>query len=470
MMTASLVILLIVICCLIVNRHLLKRKLAGMERDLDERRQSCDLHRNIQLEQQTAREQYIETLKQSEQVLKENEQRLQIIFETSQSGIVQVDTQGLIVFANHRMAEMLGSPLEAVIGSRYVDHVHQDERDMAASLLQQVITGKIDHVYTERHYAGTGGNDFWGIFSGKRLKGSDGETVAIIGIITDISERKQMQEIMVQTEKMIMVGGLAAGMAHELNNPLGGILQNTQNIHRRISPGLKANETIAGEVGVDFDLVQQYLQRRGVNELLHHITMAGTRAADIIANLLAFSRKGTASLEPTPLPELINRALELAACDYDLKKKYDFRNIRIHREYDMVMPPIVMNSLEIEQVLLNILKNAAQALAERPSGTKSQITIRTRRSDQYAIIEVEDNGPGMSEETCKRIFDPFFTTKEIGVGTGLGLSVAYALVVNNHRGIIRVDSEQDRGTRFIISLPFSTGETAVLPLFAEINS
>jgi len=186
--------------------------------------------------------------------------------------------------------------------------------------------------------------------------------------------------------------------------------------------------------------------------------MAGTRAADIIANMLAFSRKGTVNLEPTPLPQLIDKALELAACDYDLKKKYDFRNIRINREFDQDMPPIVMNNLEIEQVLLNIIKNAAQALAERPSGSMSQITIRTRLADQYAQIEVEDNGPGMSEEIRKRIFDPFFTTREIGVGTGLGLSVAYALVVNNHRGIISVDSELDRGTTFTLSLPFRTQE------------
>lgn len=460
MMSASLIILIIITCGLTVNRHLLKRKLAGLERELDKRRLSCDIHQNILQEQQTVREQYIETLKRSEQVLKENEQRLQIIFETSQSGIVQVDTVGRIVFANHRMAEMLACPLEALTGSLYIDHVHQSERDKAASLLQQVIAGEIDHVYTERHYACKDGNTFWGIFSGKRLKGPDGETVAVVGIITDISERKQMQDIMVQTEKMILVGGLAAGMAHELNNPLGGILQNTQNINRRISPGLKANETVAEEIGVDFALVQQYLQRRGVNELLHHITMAGTRAADIITNLLAFSRKGTASLAPTPLPELINRALELAACDYDLKKKYDFRNIKIIRDFDQSLPPIVINSLEIEQVLLNILKNAAQALAERTSGSKSQITLRTRHTGKYARIEVEDNGPGMSEDICKRVFDPFFTTKEIGVGTGLGLSVAYALVVNNHRGIISVDSEPDRGSTFSISLPFSTQEGA----------
>lgn len=460
MLSVSLGILLTAICFIIVHRRAVKLKTAGLERELAELRQAGEFQRNILNLQQELHERDIEAYKKSEQVLKENEQRLQIIFETSQSGIVQVDTQGRIVFANQRMAEMLACPLDALIGSAYVDHVHPSERDKAISLLQQIITGKIDHVYTERYYTGTDGNEFWGILSGKRLQESDGGTRAVVGIITDISERKQMQDIMVQTEKMILVGGLAAGMAHELNNPLGGILQNTQNIQRRISAGLKTNETIADEVGVDFALVQQYLQRRGVNELLSHITVAGTRAADIIANMLAFSRKGTANLAPTPLPQLINKALELAACDYDLKKKYDFRNVRIIREFDQDMPPIIMNNLEIEQVLLNIIKNAAQALAERPFGPKSQITLRTRHTDQYAQIEVADNGPGMSEEIRRRVFDPFFTTREIGVGTGLGLSVAYALVVNNHRGIISVGSKPDMGTTFTISLPFSTQEAA----------
>lgn len=460
MLSISLGLLFAVICFTIMHRRVLKRQIAGLERELAELNDAGEFQRNILLHQQTILEREIEACKRSEQVLKENEQRLQIIFESSQSGIVQVDTDGRIVFANQRMAEMLTCPLDALIGSFYVDHVHPVERERAVSLLQQLITGKIDHVYTERHYTGTNGNEFWGILSGKRLQEPDGETIAVVGIITDISERKKMQDIMIQTEKMILVGGLAAGMAHELNNPLGGILQNTQNIQRRITAGLKTNETIAGEVGVDFALVQQYLQRRGVIELLNHITMAGTRAADIIANMLAFSRKGTAKLEPTPLPQLINRALELAACDYDLKKKYDFRNISIIREFDPDMPPIVMNSLEMEQVLLNIIKNAAQALAECPTGAKSQITLRTRHTDQYAQIEVADNGPGMSAETCKRIFDPFFTTRDIGVGTGLGLSVAYALVVNNHHGIISVDSEPDKGAMFTISLPFSTQEAA----------
>ncbi|HEY3307305.1 MAG TPA: PAS domain S-box protein [Desulfuromonadaceae bacterium] len=384
----------------------------------------------------------------------ENEKRLQIIFDTSQSGIVQMDAQGTLLFSNQRMAEMFACPLDKLIGTNYPEHVHPSERKQGIGLLSQLVSGAIDHIYTERHYLRRDGSDFWGFFSGKRLEGSDGELKAVVAIITDITENKRIQDIMIQTEKMIMVGGLAAGMAHELNNPLGGILQNTQNIQRRITSGLPTNNKVAEEIGVDFNLVQQYLQRRGINELLKHITAAGTRAADIIANMLVFSRKWTTNLEPTLLPQIIDRALELANCDYDLKKQYDFRNIQIVREYQD-LPPIVMNSLEIEQVILNIVKNAAQAMSDKTLTLFPRITLRTRYTDQYALIEVEDNGPGIPENVADRIFDPFFTTKEIGVGTGLGLSVAYALVVNNHRGIIKVDSQTGRGARFTISLPLT---------------
>ena len=392
--------------------------------------------------------------KLAEQKHRENEKRLQIIFDTSQSAIIQVDAQGVLVFANQRMAEMFGWPLDELIGTSYSKLVHPSERKQGTSLMHQLTSGAVEHVYTERHYQRKDGSDFWGFLSGKRLEGADGELKLLVGIITDITESKRIQDIMVQTEKMIMVGGLAAGMAHELNNPLGGILQNIQNIQRRINPGLPANDKVAQEIGVDFNLVQQYLQRRGINELLCHITAAGTRAADIIANMMVFSRKWTANLEPTLLPQIIDRALELANCDYDLKKQYDFRNIEIVREYQD-LPPIVINSLEIEQVILNIVKNAAQAMADRTLTIFPKITLRTRYADQYAHIEIEDNGPGMPKNVADRIFDPFFTTKEIGVGTGLGLSVAYALVVNNHRGMIKVESS-GRGSRFTISLPLGS--------------
>jgi signal transduction histidine kinase len=118
------------------------------------------------------------------------------------------------------------------------------------------------------------------------------------------------------------------------------------------------------------------------------------------------------------------------------------------------MPKVPCMATEIEQVMLNLLKNAAQAMAEKVSGgMHPRITLRLRHDGDTARIEVEDNGPGMDEKHRKRVFEPFFTTKEVGTGTGLGLSVSYFIVTSNHKGRMAVESEPGRGARFIIELP-----------------
>jgi signal transduction histidine kinase len=114
-----------------------------------------------------------------------------------------------------------------------------------------------------------------------------------------------------------------------------------------------------------------------------------------------------------------------------------------------------MISVEIEQVLLNLLKNSAHALALNPPDKEPRITLRLRREERYALIEVEDNGPGMNEKVRTRVFEPFFTTKEPGIGTGLGLSVSYMIVTQNHKGLMEVESTPGKGTCFKVRLPLS---------------
>ncbi len=143
----------------------------------------------------------------------------------------------------------------------------------------------------------------------------------------------------------------------------------------------------------------------------------------------------------------------LAATDYDMKKKYAFRSIEIIREYAAEPLYAAIALQEMEQVLLNILKNAAQAIVGAATGGEPRITLRTGLAEGMAVIEIEDNGPGMDEATRLRIFEPFFTTKEVGVGTGLGLSVSYAIVTKGHHGTIEVRSQPGEGSCFIIKLP-----------------
>jgi PAS domain S-box-containing protein len=283
---------------------------------------------------------------------------------------------------------------------------------------------------------------------------TDGADGAVIRV-DDVTDRVRIEEMMVQSEKMMSVGGLAAGMAHEINNPLAGILQNLQVMRNRITHSTERNLNAAKEAGTSLEVIQAYMHDRGLVRMMDSVTEAGRRAAKIVDNMLSFSRKDEAHFAPNDLGEILERSLELASNDYDLKKRFDFRHIEIKRKYDDTLEPIPCEASQIQQVILNLLTNSAQAMAKHVDDSKTpKITLRLKREADMALIEVEDNGPGMDAETRKRAFEPFFTTKEVGHGTGLGLSVSYFIVTENHGGTMRVRSVPGRGTCFSIRIPF----------------
>ncbi|EXF94200.1 sensor histidine kinase [Pseudomonas fluorescens HK44] len=286
------------------------------------------------------------------------------------------------------------------------------------------------------------------------LMGGAGRGVVIR--IDDITQRLSLEEMMVQSEKMLSVGGLAAGMAHEINNPLGAILHNVQNIRRRLSADLPKNIETAEQMGIELDSVNRYLQSREVPQLLDGIQQAGARAAKIVTHMLSFSRRSNRQMAPCDLPALIDQAVEIASNDFDLAIGFDFKGQAIIRQFDPQLGPVPGTANELEQVLLNLLKNAAQAIHQREDATEpGRIILRTRLNPPWAEIQVEDNGVGMSESVRKRTFEPFFTTKEIGQGTGLGLSVSYFIITNNHKGQMEVQSTLGQGTCFTLRLPLA---------------
>jgi PAS domain S-box-containing protein len=273
-----------------------------------------------------------------------------------------------------------------------------------------------------------------------------------VSFVRDLTEQKQARELLIQADKMAMIGSLAAGMAHEINNPIGIIIQNLQNIERRLSLDFSDNHDAAEESGVSLVQVRGYLEKRSILRLLSKMFIAGERTTKIVANMLQFSRRNSAEHKSAALAEIIERAVELAANDYDLKKKYDFGNIKVVRDFAADLPQVPVNATEFEQVMINLLKNAAQAFPAS-AASNPQISLSTYREDQMAVVKVSDNGQGMDEGTCKRIFEPFFSTKEVGAGTGLGLSVSYTLITQNHKGSFTVDSSPGEGTCFTIKLP-----------------
>ena len=273
--------------------------------------------------------------------------------------------------------------------------------------------------------------------------------------IDDVTHRVKLDQVMVQSEKMMSVGGLAAGTAHEINNPLAGVIQNLQVLRNRMKKELPKNRDAAERLGLDPDLIQAYMRERGMFRLIANALTAGSRAAEIVENMLSFSRKGGQGASKVVLAHLMDRTISLAESDYSLKAKFDFKHIEIRRQYPEADLAVMGHPSMLQQVFFNMLKNGAQAMAEGDSGSAPCFTIRIYSQGASAVVDIRDNGPGMDKETSQRIFEPFFSTKGVGKGTGLGLSVSYFIISENHGGTIEVVSEPGRGAQFIIRLPLS---------------
>ncbi len=372
---------------------------------------------------------------------------LKNIIDSMPSVLIGVDPWGYITVLNQPAEQVSGLSWEAAQGRFFGDVFPQLEGQFeqvrqAIRLGQPIKTPRMTlEVQSELHYADVMVYPLM----------ADGASGAVIRM-DDVTGRVRIESMMVQTEKMLSVGGLAAGMAHEINNPLGAILQGSQNIQRRIAYDMPQNRAVAAAIGIDLERLNRYLEQRGIRHFLEGIREAGVRAAKIVADMLSFSRRSESHFGPVDLEEMLETVLRLAASDYDLKKKYDFKRIQINRDYDPTLRLAYCDKTEIEQVILNLLKNAAQAMTDEGTPAPA-ITLRTRCEPDSLLIEVIDNGPGMDEKTLKRIFEPFFTTKDVGAGTGLGLSVSYFIVTEQHHGRLSVISKPGQGARFSIRLP-----------------
>ncbi|QQD26909.1 PAS domain-containing protein [Pseudomonas simiae] len=376
---------------------------------------------------------------------------LNSIIDSMPSALIALDEQLYVTQWNQEASALSGTRLDEALNQPiylafqplkpYLPQIRAAVEQHTVERIERVTWFKDDEA---KHYALT----FY------PLMGGAGRGVVIR--IDDITQRLSLEEMMVQSEKMLSVGGLAAGMAHEINNPLGAILHNVQNIRRRLSPDLPKNLEHAQQAGIELETVNRYLQSREVPQLLDGIQQAGARAAKIVTHMLSFSRRSNRQMAPCDLPALIDQAVEIAGNDFDLAIGFDFKGQAIIRQFDPQLGPVPGTANELEQVLLNLLKNAAQAIHLREDDSEpGRIILRTRLNPPWAEIQVEDNGIGMSENVRKRTFEPFFTTKEIGQGTGLGLSVSYFIITNNHKGQMEVHSTLGQGTCFTLRLPLA---------------
>lgn len=371
------------------------------------------------------------------------------VVDSMPSSLVCVDVDCRVIQWNRQAEQLTGIPVAGAIGQKLVSVFPQLEQEMAH--IRDAIRKGLSSHDQRLKFTGADSVRLYDVtIYPLTTNGIDGAVIRV----DDVTERVRIEEMMIQSEKMLSIGGLAAGMAHEINNPLAGILQNIQVMQNRIQADLPGNIKAAEACGTSIESVTQYLAERKVYEMIERVRESGKRAAKIVDNMLSFSRKSSRHLESCNLIELMEQSLELAANDYSFEEGFDFRQIAIVREYDAEVPSVCCESSQIQQVLLNLLKNGAQAMAESCDlGTGPRFILRIREEPAGVRLEIEDNGPGIPEAQAKRIFEPFFTTKPIGVGTGLGLSVSYFIVRENYGGELFVESAPEGGARFVLRLP-----------------
>ena len=264
---------------------------------------------------------------------------------------------------------------------------------------------------------------------------AEGKTVRMLGTLSDIDERKRLEDQLRQAQKMESVGRLAGGVAHDFNNILQVILTNADLVQDTLAPGTPAREAI------------------------DEVSTAARRAADLVRQLLAFSRRQIIQPVNVDLNDLIQGVLKML-------RRVIGEHIRLHFVPGERLATVFVDKGQIEQVLMNLCVNARDAMPR--GGTLSieteDVTLDAEfcrdhpwaSEGRYSLVSVTDTGHGMDPATCARIFEPFFTTKGVGEGTGLGLATVYG-VVKHHKGLIHVYSEPDTGTAFKVYLPAATG-------------
>jgi len=390
--------------------------------------------------------------KQAEEELARQKNLLASVIEGTPDAVYVKDTAGRYLLVNRVTARLFGKPAEEILGlddtalfpPGQAEAVMANDRAVLDSDVPQTQEQSLTTTKGVRLYLSTKGP----------LKDESGRKTGLFGISRDITEKKRMEEMLIQNEKMSSVGGLAAGMAHEINNPLGGIMQSAQVILSRLNLDVPANQNSARKADCPPEKIQIYFKDRQIPELLHGLRDSAKRAAGIVTNMLEFSKRNTSAWVPVDVNAVVDKALDLCQQDYNLSQRYDFKAVAISREYQSRHLYVPCSEAQIQQVVFNLMRNAAQAM----SGARTPdpaLVLRTRSEGECAVIEVEDNGPGMDEDTRRKVFEPFFTTKDPGQGPGLGLSVSYFIIVNRHHGAIEVLPAPGGGSRFTIRLPLS---------------
>jgi two-component system cell cycle sensor histidine kinase/response regulator CckA len=378
--------------------------------------------------------------KQVEEALRKSEEQYRQIVETATDGILKVDNGARIVFVNGRFAEMLGHEPREMVGTSMFAFMSAEAKAVAAATLGSRSRRKDAFDTTFRRKDGT---DISVNLVSTTLLDGEGRHVGNLVVVRDVTERNKLQSQLLVSDRMASVGTLAAGVAHEINNPLAAVIGNLEFITDGLSRMSAGDSAPASSGRSDARLQKE------IKESLDDAREAAQRVRFIVGDLKIFSR--APNNEPKGAVDV------KAIMESSLRMAWNEIRHRAHvvKNYGPV-PCVEGNQARLGQVFLNLLVNAAQALPEGQA-EHNEVRVSTRLDGQRVVVEVSDTGAGIPPAVIGRIFDAFFTTKEVGVGTGLGLAICQR-IVTDMGGELTVQSEMGKGTTFRVALPIGHKE------------
>jgi two-component system NtrC family sensor kinase len=353
--------------------------------------------------------------------LQADKQFIDQLIENANALIGAANEKGKTVIFNRRFEELTGFRKEELFGKDPLLLVPEESREIVRKQFREIRTDRpllnieIPIVTKDGRVLTV----MWNVASVNLPSGN----AAVVVVGQDVTEQKRMQEELVQSKKLASIGELVSGVAHELNNPLTVVMGYSQLL-----------------------TTEQKLSEKH-HEMARKILDAAARSKRIVENLLAFARKKKLENRETSINEILENTLSLR------EHNFTVNNIKVVRNYDEKLPPIYADGGQLQQVFLNLINNAFDAMHDAHQG--GALEVRTCLLGKELVVEIIDDGPGVPEAIQEKIFDPFFTTKEVGKGTGLGMSLSYG-IVKEHGGRIYLDKAHADGAKFVVALPLTS--------------
>ncbi len=373
--------------------------------------------------------------KRAEEAIRESEAKYRSLYESMMDGYVLVDMDGRIMKCNESFQEMMGYTNDELLRLTYSDITPEKWHDFELKIVEeQVLTRGYSDVY-EKEYRKKDGTAFPIELRTFLLKDETGNNIGMWAIVRDIIDRKlteaearKLRENLAHITRVSTIGGLTGALAHEINQPLAAILSNAQAAERFLEQDNPNMEEIA--------------------EILRDIVRDDNRAAEVIRKIRSLLKKEKTQYQPLSLNGIIEDILNIIRNDTALTA------VSIEKEFDSSLPTIWGDQIQLQQVVLNLVLNAAEAMNEASPDLRRLIIRTLRHDDRFAEVSIRDCGPGIKDNPVGKLFEPFYTTKSDGMGMGLAISKE---IVNSHKGLIWAVNNPDMGATFFFTLPFDSG-------------